>query len=183
MRYILFQSDPSTTKFVDGFTQILKIPVDFGYQMGNIYELESKSQANEFLSKAIIEDYKKYVFKIIKKKILDFPLVKMAYYKSLYTVQLYLTILSLGQFTGSMEELYDAAKNQEITLTDPIVDFEHYYQSFLNYKKEIIDKIEKFDTIFINDESTLIEIIDVIQSMKDLYQLDSYTFLKNNIYK
>jgi len=183
MRYILFKADEDLFNFASGFSQKLKIHTDFGYEFGKVYELESKQQVTLELANVIINDFRENIFKIIKTKISSTSLVMTAYTKSLYTTQLYLIIISSKQFVGTMEELYESIQNNELTETDSIVDFKIVYPAYINFKNSIIKKIEEFDKVFLNNDSTLEDLLEAIDNMKNLYQQDPYTFLKENIYK
>jgi len=182
INYIIFALTKSQYDFVKGFTPYTSIDAPFGYQEGVIYELYSKEPVNNFLANEIIASYKKVLYKIIKKQILKTILVNNAYTQSLYLTDLFIRISLKNNFSGTIDELKNAIENEEITVDEDVLAFSNNYSNVKNYREHVINKIIDFDDVFIN-ETNISEVIRVINNMKNLYQQDPYTFLKENIYK
>jgi len=154
------------------------------YDSHKIYDFETGEEINDIT--VILNDFKEYQYKMIINNINSLPLIGMAHSKMMYLSYLY-QINSIEQsksFKGSLDEMFQAINNNEITPSDNITLFKKVYPIAMNFKYEIIDKLDEFDKKFINSTNNY-DTFHAIIGLNDLAVLVSnpYEFMKTKIYK
>ena len=181
IQYIVLQSLSPISGF-DEFYSVNDIP-DFTYTENKIYRMSDKIEIDSVSSVEILEDFKAKIYKNIKDQIFDTAMLTTLYSKYIYTSHAYhVLLLSNESFTGSMADLYEAIKNNEIPKVPMALNFLEYYKIYNNIEKNVINVLNDFDKVFLNDESTQSELLAVINNIDDLAVKDPYTFLKERIY-